>query len=221
MPSWELYKVKTNWQETVHGYFEQMAAANAKGLIIDLRSNEGGNDVGDEIIRYLVAKPTAFDGLKRFTRYKAADVQLKPYLDTWDDSFADWGSQVKERHYNPTGHADYYRLTAFDSGKDGDEIEPASPRFTGPVAVLMNSDNSSATFQFELKIQSHKLGLLVGEPSGGNLRGINGGAFFFLRLPHSHIELDLPLIATLPTSPQPDRGLCQTCRSIGMLPKLR
>ena len=30
---------------------------------------------------------------------------------------------------------------------------------------------------------------------------------FFLRLPKSQIEMDLPLIATLPTLPQPDAGL--------------
>jgi len=41
----------------------------------------------------------------------------------------------------------------------------------------------------------------------GNLRGINGGAFFFLRLPNSHIEIDLPLIGTFSTEPQPDSGL--------------
>jgi hypothetical protein len=29
---------------------------------------------------------------------------------------------------------------------------------------------------------------------------------FFLRLPKSQIEMDLPLIATFPTLPQPDAG---------------
>jgi hypothetical protein len=46
-----------------------------------------------------------------------------------------------------------------------------------------------------------------GQPTGGNQRGINGGAFFFLRLPKSQIEMDLPPIGTFPTSPQPDAGL--------------
>ncbi len=73
--------------------------------------------------------------------------------------------------------------------------------------MLIDASNSSATFQFARLVQEKKLGTLVGEPTGGNLRGINGGAFFFLRLPKSQIEMDLPLIATFPVSPQPDSGL--------------
>lgn len=56
-------------------------------------------------------------------------------------------------------------------------------------------------------MQQSKLGTLVGQSTGGNQRGINGGAFFFLRLPKSQIELDLPLIGSFPVSPQPDQGL--------------
>jgi hypothetical protein len=67
--------------------------------------------------------------------------------------------------------------------------------------------NSSATFQFADLVQASKLGLLVGAPTGGNRRGINGGAFFFLRLPASGLEVDLPLIGTFPATPQPDAGL--------------
>lgn len=48
---------------------------------------------------------------------------------------------------------------------------------------------------------------LVGQPTGGNRRGINGGAFFFLRLPHSKIEIDLPLIGFFPSGTRPDAGL--------------
>lgn len=48
----------------------------------------------------------------------------------------------------------------------------------------------------------------MGEPTGGNLRGINGGAFFFLRLPKTGLEIDLPLIGQFPAnSLPPDRGL--------------
>ena len=48
----------------------------------------------------------------------------------------------------------------------------------------------------------------MGEPTGGNLRGINGGAFFFLRLPAMGLEIDLPVIGQLPTGVLPaDRWL--------------
>lgn len=54
------------------------------------------------------------------------------------------------------------------------------------------------------------VGTLVGQDTGGNQRGINGGAFFFLRLPHSGIEVDVPLIAQFPAGgveAMPDAGL--------------
>ena len=45
------------------------------------------------------------------------------------------------------------------------------------------------------------------QPTGGNQRGINGGAFFFLRLPRSGLELDLPLIGQFSDGERPDAGL--------------
>jgi len=47
----------------------------------------------------------------------------------------------------------------------------------------------------------------VGRPTGGSRRGINGGGFFFLTLPNSRIEIDIPLIGQFPRTPQPDAGV--------------
>ena len=47
------------------------------------------------------------------------------------------------------------------------------------MVVLVNAANSSATFQFAKLVKDNQLGTLVGQPTGGNQRGINGGAFFF------------------------------------------
>jgi C-terminal processing protease CtpA/Prc len=66
---------------------------------------------------------------------------------------------------------------------------------------------SSATFQFASLIKANRLGTLVGEPTGGNQRGINGGAFFFLRLPESGLEADIPLIGYFPDKAMPDAGI--------------
>jgi C-terminal processing protease CtpA/Prc len=73
--------------------------------------------------------------------------------------------------------------------------------------VLVGAVNSSATFQFALAVKQSGLGRLVGQPTGGNRRGINGGAFFFVRLPRTGLEVDLPLVAGFPATPQPDEGV--------------
>ncbi len=86
-------------------------------------------------------------------------------------------------------------------------IAPAAPIFTGRLWVLVGAANSSATFEFAQTVRQNGLGKLVGQSTGGNQQGINGGAFFFLRLPNSGIELDLPLIGQFPAEAKPDAGL--------------
>ncbi len=73
--------------------------------------------------------------------------------------------------------------------------------------VLVDAMNSSATFSFARLVKDAGLGTLIGEPTGGNRRGTNGGAFLFLRLPATGIEVDIPLIGSFPTTPQPDAGI--------------
>ncbi|WP_295191670.1 S41 family peptidase [uncultured Brevundimonas sp.] len=72
---------------------------------------------------------------------------------------------------------------------------------------MIGPQNSSATFGFAQMVQRERLGALVGETTGGNRRGINGGAFYFLRLPATGFEVDLPLIGTFHQKPQPDTGI--------------
>jgi Peptidase family S41 len=119
----------------------------------------------------------------------------------------DWSTNTFNPTYQPSGNAVYYRMNRFDDDQNGDVLQTLAPRFDGKVVVLMNPVNSSATFQFEQLVQQNKLATLIGEPSGGSRRGINGGAFFFLNLLNSKIEMDLPLIATLPATQQPNAGL--------------
>jgi C-terminal processing protease CtpA/Prc len=80
-------------------------------------------------------------------------------------------------------------------------------RYSGPVFVLVDASDSSATFGFAQSAQQAGVAALAGQPTGGNRRGIDGGAFFFLHLPKSKIEIDIPLIGTFPATPQPDAGL--------------
>ena len=179
-----------------------MAAGGVTGLIVDLRENEGGDDCGDAIIARLIDAPLALDDRLRLVRYRKAPDALAPYLDTWDPSFKDWGAAAVP--YDDR----YFRLVQKeDDGRAVGEIQPKGPRFKGKVAILIGAENSSATFNFAERVRRAKLGLLIGEPTGGNQRGINGGAFFFLRLPESGLEADLPLIGQYPLADRPDAGL--------------
>ncbi len=48
---------------------------------------------------------------------------------------------------------------------------------------------------------------IIGSETGGYRKGTNGGQLFFLWLPHSKIEIDIPLIGYYPLTEQSDRGL--------------
>jgi hypothetical protein len=210
MPTWALYNSKWDWKTWLNSRLDELADTNSPALVLDLRGNEGGNDIGDEILKRLVKTDLTISTYRRLVRYRETPVELGPYLDTWDPSFKNWGSAATEmtQPWPTAPPVHYFALTKYDDDEAGGTvIRPVGKPFRGLVYVLIDANNSSATFQFARVVQQNKLGTLVGQPTGGNERGINGGAFFFLRMPNSQIEIDLPLIGTFPASPQPDSGL--------------
>lgn len=202
MPTWALYNSDFGWEAWLGQALDDLAATGARGLIVDLRGNEGGNDCGNVILSRLIDRDLPLSRTQRYVRYRRAPDDVHAYLDTWDRSFLDWGDSA----VGP-GDDGFYRLTRYDDDGESLLIKPQGRRFTRPVVVLCDASNSSATFQFAQAVQQSGTATLLGETTGGNRRGINGGAFFFLRLPASGLEVDLPLIAGFPDTPQPDAGI--------------
>lgn len=48
---------------------------------------------------------------------------------------------------------------------------------------------------------------LVGQPTGGNLRGLNGGELTWVTLPNSRVAVDVPLLAGRYAADTPDRSV--------------
>lgn len=201
MPGWALYDSTWDWRGFLAQTFQSLHARNTPALIIDLRRNEGGLDVGDEILAYLTGRDLQMPGYVRKVRYRSTPPALRPYLETWDRSFNNLGDAA-----TPTGDG-FYPLLREGDDASGDVITPKSPRYLSRVYVLVGAINSSATYEFARAIRQTRRATLVGQTTGGNRRGINGGAFFFVRLPNSKIELDLPLVGQFPLKQQPDAGL--------------
>jgi hypothetical protein len=202
MDGWALYNSKWKWQDWLNERLDSLKGA--KGLIIDIRENEGGDDCGDVILARLAGKDILRPKAKRLVRYKQVPEHLNRYLDTWDNNFRNWGDQIRP-------HNDRF----FEQiGAMADPVIPAKgPHVDVPMAVLTSAQNSSATFQFASLVKATGLGTLIGETTGGNQRGINGGAFFFVRLPESGLEFDLPLIGYFTDGPTPpDAGITPDIR---------
>lgn len=174
---------------------------NIKNLIIDIRGNEGGDDSWELILSNITDKEIGCsDVLKRGFRYLSITDSLKKYLSTWDNSFK------KDKNPEDFFINEFGLYEKKESGEPCEPIKPTSDRFTGKVFLLIDAENSSATFQMARLFQSAKLGTIVGETTGGSKQGINGGQFFFLRLPNSGFEIDQPLIYQYSLN-QPDEGI--------------
>lgn len=196
MPSWALYNSKWDWQAWLTEKLDALAADDAaKGLVVDLRGNEGGLDCGNVILERFLKADSVLP-MRRLVRYQKTPQHLNSVLDTWDPSFRDWGDKAKRVDD---------RFFALPAGEV--TVKPKGTRIDKPLVVLTDAANSSATFAFAQRVKTSGAGKLVGEATGGNQRGINGGAFFFVRLPGSGIEFDLPLIGTFPPQPAPDAGI--------------
>jgi hypothetical protein len=201
MPTWALFNSKWDWKQFLENAFDRLGGEKTANLIIDLRGNEGGQSIGDVILGRLIKQDLRLEGLRRLVRYRKTPEDLAQYLDTWDKSFKDWGESAVDFKDG------FYTLKKYDDDKDGNVIKATNRPFEGHTFVLVDASNSSATFEFAQTLQQNKLATLVGQPTGGNQRGINGGAFFFLRLPNSKIEIDLPLIGFFPSGMRADAGL--------------
>ncbi len=196
MPSWALYNSPWDWQAWLVEKLDALAADDAaKGLVVDLRGNEGGLDCGNLILERFLAADSV-QPMRRLVRYQKTPPHLNGVLETWDNSFRDWGA--KARRFDD-------RFFALPAGETA--VRAKGPRIAKPLVVLTDAANSSATFVFAQRVKASGAGKLVGEATGGNQRGINGSAFFFVRLPASGIEFDLPLIGSFPPQPMPDAGI--------------
>lgn len=196
MPGWAIWDSKWDWKGWLSERLDSLSSA--KGLIVDLRDNEGGADCGDPILARMVDRTWTPPALQQRLRFRSTPAALDPYLDTWDQSFRTLGEKA-----TPLPGGFFLR----PGGEDALSIAPAGKRLPVPVAVLISPVNSSAAFQFAQNLRAIGGGKLYGRPTGGNLRGINGGCFFFVRLPASGLEFDLPLVGYYPERQQPDAGL--------------
>lgn len=197
MQSWTTYNTEWDWSGWLDDTLSE--AAKLRGLIIDNRQNEGGDPaVGVLLLSRLIREPLALPDIKRFVRFRTFPETLRPHVGTWDPGFYSIGEGA-----NAVGHG-FYELPA---AQQVTEIQTRGRAVDVPTVLLTSPTNSSAAFTFALVAQSSGRMTLVGEPTGGNRRGINGDGFFFTTLPISGIEFDLPIVGQFPTTPQPDAGV--------------
>ena len=123
---------------------------------------------------------------------------------TWN-SKRDWKRFLRDA-FSELGRKGVPNLVLDLRGNEGgaDEVGAELVGYLVPRKVTVPANRTLLRYE---RVGADLLATLVGQPTGGNLRGTNGGWIAFLRLPRSRIELDLPLKGYFPMDEQPDRGL--------------
>lgn len=201
------WRLKTiDYKKFVADAFAEIRAKNVKNLIVDWRGNDGGDDgVNIELIKYLAKKTVlCVNPRKRFVRVAAPDKDLTKYIEVFDKQMRQFLTGGVPANLVKRNGDDLYE---FPDGAPCQPIEPAANNFTGKTYVVSDASNASAAFEFVRAVKANKLATIVGQETGGNLQGINGDNYFFLRLPNSTFEIDIPVYFQAPLAPQPDAGV--------------
>lgn len=169
---------------------KSLATLKKKGivnLVVDLRNNGGGWDIqGEELFTYFMKDTVpvryfqrmhAITDSSEFFKYSDLPAEIKVSAKNFLIAEADGTFSLMEKYTT------------------GLRLQYAKPnRFTGKVYFLINGGTGSSASEFVALAHSNRLGLFVGEESGGAYEGDNGSSFLHFQLPNSKISVATPLV---------------------------
>lgn len=204
VPTFAFWRSEFDWRGFLERSFARIEREGIERLVLDLRDNEGGdNAIADALLAHVLAAPLEVPGTRRVSAYERAPYILVRFLDTWDYDFFDRTGQVRK-----AADGSWTLVEASNARR----IDPVARPFRGRVAMLTGPRMSSSGFLVARDFKASGRGVLVGRPTGGSLRGLNGGQLAWLTLPTSGVAVDIPLLANFaagvgtPDAP-PDRGV--------------
>lgn len=204
LPTFALYRDTFDWRQFFVDSFAELQQRQVGKLVIDIRNNEGGDgSIGLELLSWLVRSPFSAVSDQSVTTYERVPYKLARYLDTWDFGFFDRTGAVDRITDGPQAGRWRFRPNAGQVHT----ITPRPNRYAGKIWLLIGPENSSATFTLAQLAQQSGAAILAGQPTGGNLRGLNGGQLAWVTLPHSGVAVDIALLASSYGTDTPDASV--------------
>ncbi|WP_128545848.1 S41 family peptidase [Larkinella soli] len=187
-----------DYRKFLEDSFREMRQKNIQNLVLDLRSNEGGEEkYGVLLYRYLALKP--------FRYYDHISVRQKKKY-----SFPAWTPKLytKLRWLVVKKRGDGYVFTKQPGLKT---LKPDRDAFAGKLYVLINGGCFSVTTEFSARAHADRRAVFLGQETGGGYEGNTSGIFTITQLPHSKIDLGIGMfgfhMANLPAEGPKDRGI--------------
>jgi C-terminal processing protease CtpA/Prc len=179
-PIIDFYSMKADpalFYRRVETIFARLHETGSRGLIVDLRSNGGGNSLlGDILLAFITDKP--------YRPFARQELRASPEC---------------RAYYTRIYSKDDYWNRAMASVRDGERAawwaephrpQPTKLRFTGPVAVLIGPGTFSSANILANAIQDYGLAELIGRDTAETPN--NFGMPCPVVLPHTLITLDVP-----------------------------
>jgi hypothetical protein len=201
------WKLNFKYKEFLAKSFAEIKEKGAKNLIIDIRGNGGGDgDAPIEILRYVARDEfPCQSSIKTYIKTAKVDSELFKYFETYEQQIKTaLQNGVAENLYKKT---DKGLLEFLGNKQNCQPSKPFANSFKGKTYLLINASNSSAAFTMSRIAKQNKLAILVGQSTGGNKRGFNGGSYLFTYLPNSKFEFDIPVFGYFAEGEQKDEGI--------------
>ncbi len=181
---WKIERRKIHFDNELKKCFKKVGSSKTKNLIIDLRDNDGGDEMyGLLLFSYLTDKP--FIGYKQID-FRATNFSFRKYSNVGWFEYMVFRTMLRKKKINDST----YLLT---NDKATSMHRPNENSFRGRIYVLTNGGSFSTTSDFTALLHFNKRGIFVGEETGGSYLGNTSDYTFLITLPNTKIKVNIPV----------------------------